>query len=471
MPVYIKKYTGSNYFKSRVYVDSVTLNALPKDAFPIFRFETENMAGVGLYRGGDFDLIVRLTDTTLSANGSSLRQFFLAEERNFYYLVIFKIGLMTFSGIAQQSQISADFTYNKNKKEIRITSKDILIEWAKHCETVPNSTITMSNTDELTFEQYMYKHFSGVTNDIVLLGLPSGTYLSRLQPYGSPQACYAKGNYKNAILDQVNISRWETFKELARGMGFNFEMYVNPETETTNEPEFIFRLFFVVDLLSETPVDVTVLEHRDITTAPRMEYLYLKARHFTFSEGEYAHGIFFNSLDYYQSDTDNTANELYPTLFSFINGKVLKHMQDAVITTKTVLRNVDFEELELKQYNYDVPVGAEQGKLWSLNETGTLGGGMSYASIFNCITTSHGIDHYDHTPVGRYASANYRRYLKGNSKAKNLLLKLNSTTEIKNWKVIQGNDGYGMQNYYISAVNKIDIDKKQIEVDAVLLPN
>jgi len=58
MPVYIKKYTGDNYFRNRTYVDSIILTSLFEDGFPRFRYETENTAGIGQYSAGDFDLTI-----------------------------------------------------------------------------------------------------------------------------------------------------------------------------------------------------------------------------------------------------------------------------------------------------------------------------------------------------------------------------------------------------------------------------
>jgi hypothetical protein len=59
MPVYIKKYRGGNYFQSRTYIDTMTINQIPADGFPVFRFETEDPSAIGSYRGGDFDLRYR----------------------------------------------------------------------------------------------------------------------------------------------------------------------------------------------------------------------------------------------------------------------------------------------------------------------------------------------------------------------------------------------------------------------------
>ena len=205
MPVYIKKYSGNNYFHERLFTDRLELNYIPSDGLPVFRFETEDSAGVGTYRAGDFDLKISLLQTERSQAGKSIKEFFLGEQRDFYYLVIIKIGSQSFSGICQQSQIFADYTYTQNKFEIKLTCKDILIEWAKRCDTVANSTINFANGEQLTFEEYIIRHFSGLTSDTVLINLPGKSYLERLRElYSNIQWCYALGDYRNFITGQDN---------------------------------------------------------------------------------------------------------------------------------------------------------------------------------------------------------------------------------------------------------------------------
>jgi len=468
MPVYVKKYIGSNYFESREYVDGMTINTLPGDAFPIFRYETEDVSSVGTYRGGDFDISVDLVNPATSTAGLNVKDFFLGTQRNYYYLVCIIIGDQSFCGIAQQSQISADFTYSKNPMRIRITCKDILIEWSKRCSIVANSTINIANGDARTFEEYIFEHFSGITSGVVLIGLPATSFLSRLLPYGNPVSCQMYGDYLNFITNQQSISRWETFKELAKGLGFNFEMYINPGTELTNEPEFIFNIFFIEDLANADPMTIEVIEHREFTTAPRLEWLFLKYRSIVLSGIDYSSGIFFNSLGNYYSDTDNFAQVLYPCCNLSLSDRILQYIDINVVSQQTILRDVDFVELELKQYNYDLSTGGSIGKLFPLDEAD--GGGMAYARIFNCISGSGtNIDTHDFNPIQRYVINNYYRYLKGLQKGKNLLIPFNINSTVKTWKTLIANDGNGDEKYYISGINGIDLAQQIAEIEGIKL--
>lgn len=470
MPVYIKKYSGSNYFESRNFVDALTLTKLPEAAFPIFRYETEDFSSVGVYRGGDFDLVVDLSSSEISDSGSSIKDFFLGVERDYYYLVIIVIGTQTFSGVAQQSQVSADFTYTEGRLEIRIICKDILHEWANRCSSVAVSTVNLPAGARKTFEEYIYLHFAGITSDVLLIGLPSVSYLQRLQPYGTPAGVWAYGDFFQFITNKQNISRWETFKELALGIGFNFELYLNPGTELTSAPEFIFNIFFIDDLVNETPITTDIIEHREFTTASRLEYLFLKYRSVVLSGIDYSNGIFFNNVAEYYSDADNSQEDLYPCCLLSLNDKVLSLTDINGNAVITLLRDVDFIELPLNMYSYDFLPGIGIGKLYPLDEA--EGGGMAYSKIFNAATGSGtNIDLYNHNPIQRYAIQNYKRYLKGLQKAKNLVIPFNINSNVKTWQVIQLNDGSGDENYYISAINTVDIKNNKIEIECIKLIN
>lgn len=438
MPVYINKYEGNNYFQNRKLVDKLVLNALPADGLPVFRYETGDPMEPGNFRSGDFDMKISLLQQETSLlRGQSIRDFFLSEEGNFYYLVILKPGQSSFCGIAKQSQISADYTYNQNRYDITLTCKDILIEWSRRCDAAANSTIQFGNGEQLSFESYMQRHFEGLTGGVVTVKTPIKKYVDRLRElYSNIQWCYALGDYRNFITGQEKISRWETFKELAKGLGFNFEMYVNAGTEELSEPEFTFNIFFLTDLALETPLQLDVIEHREIITPPKLEWLYLKYRSFSFNEAEYSDGIFFSSDQHFGSDTDHGDGEtLHPTCALTLAGRLLSYINANGNTEKTVVRGIDFKELELKQYGYNLNTGRPIGKLYPLNEA--RGGGMAYARIFNCARVHGGeLDFYDFLPIQECCILNNLQYVEDNFKLKCLEVEMTLINQSILWKVV-----------------------------------
>lgn len=469
MPVYIKKYTGDNYFRTRNYVDGITIEQLPEDSLPRFGYETENNAAVGQYRAGDFDLRLSLTQTETSALGLNIKDFLLGTDRDFYLLVIVVIGSQSFSGTVQPGNITGDYNYHEGGMYVTMICKDIMLEWAARCGMVANSTINWGTGTLYTFEQYMYMHFAGITSDVLLLGLPSVSYLSRLEPYGDPGECFAFKDFFDFITGQVNISRWETFKELAKGIGFNFEMYLNPGTELTSAPEFIFNIFFITDLTSSTPVTLSVLKHNDYTTAKRLQWLYFRYRYFTLSGVEYTQGVLLDSVDTYYTDTDQSnGTTLLPAIVITLNGKLIAVTDISGNSIKNVINDIDCKEFELHNYTYDLGTGGGIGKLYPLDETGVTGGGMAYCHIFH---TTIAPSQYDFNPIQRYAVTQYRRYLKGLQKAKSLQVRFDDTTDIRLWKTTVLNDGSGDETYYINAVRNIDIAKGTAELELTLLVN
>jgi len=463
MPVYIKKYRGANYFSEREYVDSIKLNHIPAEGLPIFRFETEDPAGLGTYRSGDFDLNISLLQKEISTSGKGIREFFLGEERDFYYLVILQIGQQSFCCISAQSQIHADYTYTQNRWFVKLTCKDILMEWAKRCEAAANSTINFANGEQLTFEEYIVRHFEGLTSGVVNIGLPQKSYLTRLREvYSNIQWCYALGDYRNFITGQDSISRWETFKELAKGLGFNFEMYLSPGTELMNEPEFIFNIFFITDLLNEEPLEPEIIEISESITAPRLEWLFLKYRSFNFPEAEYSDGIFFNSSTIYQSDTNHgDGTTLYPTCALTFNGKRLSYVNENQVTEKAIMKDMDYKDFGLKLYGYDLLTGRPIGKLFPLDEA--LGGGIAFSRMFNCSRFHNGTpDVYDFIPVQEYARLSHLRFIQSSSTMLTLKIKWDQRFTNKLWKVVIL---FVNQKYVITAIKNIDIYNNIIELE------
>lgn len=343
--------------------------------------------------------------------------------------------MQSFCGISQQSHVQADLTYSQNRWHVKLTCKDILMEWAKRCEAAANSTINFANGEQLTFEEYIIRHFQGLTAGIVNISLPQKTYLERLRElYSNIQWCYALGDYRNFITGQENISRWETFKELAKGLGFNFEMYLSPDTETLNEPEFIFNIFFITDLAEQEPIEPEIIEISESITASRPQWLFLKYRSFTMPEAEYSDGIFFNKDTVYQSDTNHGDGEtLYPSCALTFNGKRLSYINENQVTEISLMKDIDYKDFGLKLYGYEFNPSIPIGKLFPLDEA--QGGGIAYSRIFNCarIVWTNG-DFYDFIPIQSYTKSSHKKYL--NNQILFRVIKISNDLILKPWQQI-----------------------------------
>ncbi|MCC6865766.1 MAG: hypothetical protein IT280_06350 [Ignavibacteria bacterium] len=462
MPVLIKKYRGNNYFMEREFADKLDLEFIPSNGLPVFRLETDDPAQPGSYRAGDFDLMISLLQNERSQTGLNIRDFFLGEDRDYYCLVIFKLSeTQSFCGIARSEQITGSYTYSQNRWHVKLTCKDILIEWAKLCDAVSSSLINFANGVQLTFEEYIIRHFSGLTGDIVLINFPQKTYLERVREiYSNIQWCCALGDYRNFITGKENISVWETFKELAKGMGFNFEMYLNEGTEVLNEPEFIFNIFFLNDLVNNTAIEPEIIEISESILLQKPKWLYLKYRSIIFNDAEYSDGIFFSNSQLFESDTNHgDGTTLYPSLALTMNGKSLSYINSSGVTEKMILRDLDFMDMPLKQYNYDLSTGRPIGKLFPLNET--EGGGMAYARIFNCARVHNGeADTYDFLPVQENTRLIYSVINKIQNHSFSLKIKLNFQKRLSTKSIFLINS----KKYIVNSISDLNLKNNTAEV-------
>lgn len=480
--ILIHKFKGENYFNSStIYLDKIIFHDIYKEGFPLFNYETEDVSGIAIYRGGEFDLTLSLLQGNRSVNGLNIRDFFLDDVRDYLFMVTVFCGKQKFTGIATSSQITGDYTVAKNKNELRIMCKDILQEWRNKCEITSIGTLNIGNNERLTFEQYVIRHFSGMTGGKVLIGTPiNKTYLQRLQPYtglgGTPpvEAVFLGGHY-NFIKDKFNISRWETWKEYIKGIGCNFKMQINGNSiyEIPNEPEFEFEVFFIDDLENELPVEIQILEDKEFTTSKKLKWLYLKYRSLIFSGVDYSSGIVFNKTTSFYSDADNAGNQLYPALLLTLDNKLLSY-NNGIVGESNLARDIDFFEVDLKQYDYAFVTGVPIGKLYPLNEADS--GGMAYSQCMVAVTANEppptsNIDFYNHTPINRYAIVNYKRYINGLEKAKEYKIVYNDKTNLRLWKTIKVKDFGVDELYYISAIKNIDFNNETAEIECIKIKN
>jgi len=434
--IYIKKYSGNNYFLDAVYLDSLVLNSIVNAGS--FSWQTEKSpfgyggnGKIGQRQGGDFGFKLSFLQPERSTSGKTPKQFFLDNDEleQYFYLVIITNGTEYYSGIATPQDVNAIYFKEKDNTQsndpfdltIDLWCFDILGHWAERCGLASLATLDslMPNGQIYTFEQYVQQvHFNGLTGGKVLIGLPATTYKQHLQPYGNPAGVWCYSDLYNFISNRASISRWEAFSELRLGLGFEFEMYLNVGTEFANEPEFIFNIFFLADLENETPQEFNTglsLEMEGYSKSSK--YVYMRYRQFEKSGVDYSNGILFGKNDFYSSDADNGHDELYPCLLGTLQGKVLDY-DTGTGTIKTAYKDIDFIELELKMYEYSHSSGGAIGKLGDSNTTTNDGftARMAYAYIFKSATgAGTAIDLYNNKPIQEFAIQNYKRYLKAYS--------------------------------------------------------
>jgi len=432
--IYVKKFLGNNYFLNATYIDSLNLEYIL--GIPNFNWDSErkpfgvNSSGkINERQAGDFMFQVSFLQPERSTTGKTVKEFFLDNEalEDYFYMVIVTNGTETYTGTVDPENISAvyfkenDTPTNEDNEVIDLLCQDILAQWAKRCSVASLATLDslMPNGQIYTFEQYIQQvHFNGLTNDKVLIGTPSVLYNTKLQPYGNPAGTWAYGDIFQFISNRASISRWEAFQQLRLGLGFEYEMYLSGGTEFANEPEFIFNIFFIADLENETPKEMDFARSLELDTYSKSsQYVYMRYRQNEKNGVDYSNGILFGKNDFWDSDANNAHDELYPCLLKTIEGKLLNY-DNGTTSEKTVYKDIDYIELELKMYSYSHASGGGIAKLNDPN-TNTNDGfttGFAYSYIFKSATgAGTAIDLYNNKPIQRYAIQNYKRYLKAYS--------------------------------------------------------
>jgi hypothetical protein len=464
--VFIKKFQGTNYFYDRVFIDSIILKNLSSEGFPIFQWDTERPYSSGEKLGaatvGDFAIRIYLNMPEISQAGKTVKEFFVPVDdfEEYFYLVIVIWGEHEYSGIARQNNISGYFTYSKGDLHLDLWAFGVLKDFSDRVKRAALGTLDFRDGQIKTFEDYILFHFSGLTSGVVNISLPQTSYLSKLP--GNPAGCWAYGDFFNFIENKMNISRWEAFSELSRGIGFNFKMSLNPGTEVSSEPEFIFEIFFLDDLANTEPLRIDqVMKHEQTFQRPAGKWLYLQYRFFNLAplvggEDTYANGIISSLDNSYDADADNGHDALFPAFIPTISGNLLNY-DEGNSALLQVYRETEFHEYALKQYPYNVHSGQPIGKLMPPTEERVTSVGMAYAKIFNAATgVGTNIDRYNHKPIQRYAIKNYKRYIKGWVREKQIQVALNPKVPYKLWQSVVIDEGAGDILYFINAIRDVD---------------
>lgn len=468
--VWIKKYSGTNYFYNATFVDELKLDTLLD--IPILNYDTENnLEELGKRWLSDFDIKVSFLDGTLSRIGKTVTQFFRDNDDldDYFYSVSFKNDDDYFSGFTNPSNRKIDLNLKPDGLYAQLLCYEPLRHWIDRVSRAPLSSLDtiISNGDIFTFEEYLQTvHFAGLTSDKVIIRLPSQTYLQKLQPYGAPAGCWFYGDIYNFLTNRSKFSRWETFKELSKGLGFSYEMYISPETVELSSPEYIFNIFFLTDLQNETPIDITTaIAHEENGVPKSAKWLYMQYRQFEKSGIDYSNGIVASKDTSYDTDADNAGDVLYPSLLKTMDGLLLSY-DEGTGGLFSLYKDEEFLALDLKLYEYSHASGGAVAKLGDPNPNTNDGftAKFAYSYCFKAATGSgFVIDRYNHKPIQKFAVQNYKRYLRGYDTVKKIIVSGLEYDLIgfKSYKpvTVESND------YYVSGAGNLNLKEKSLELE------
>lgn len=329
MEILFKKYkpapdgTLHNYFEpavSNVLEDSLILNKLPIESFPVFNIEAEDVNDFFQIKPSDFDITVSFLETKRTSLNKSVKEFFTLIE-NCKILVIFKYGGINFSGFIDISSIDKNYTFQENHNEITFTVAGILKEFSDYYKTVPLKKVEIDSP--LSFDSYFNEgyHFT----DVYAVG-SSGKALINNQLYIQNRTGFKPIVYKklqNSIYDRnIDVgfcNQWKTFEETAQQLGFVYLLEVRNSTKYNAYPQFELIMFWrnsggavTIDKIMEHHEGYNLPDTNKFIVLRPYEWIYVQGQgegrqEFTMSEGV----IFNNTSLWYIDSRYNLFNNLH----------------------------------------------------------------------------------------------------------------------------------------------------------------
>jgi len=333
----------------------------------------------------------------------------------------------------------------------------------------------------MTFEEYMNLH---VFDFAPLYYLPhhvgGPTYGQRI---GDNSVLFIGKDYTIPLnyTDWRTVSRWETFKGLSLGLGFDYdlELRYNNLDELYNwwnrvpKEHFKFRIFWKSDIANETPITLTrCIEHTENTIPKTKKYLFAGYRHaiFTLLQPEQPvpaftaiRGILFDGTNIIETDSSDNVNPPHPHYPFFLrtnNGGFTPF--NPATTLQFITGNGAYSKYDDSEINaIPLPLYSHPG----FGGGHAAPGAITYCRLFNCNPFLSNF-----LPIQRYTMNSYKRYIiESGKKGKKLKVKLKDVPGIKLFKHVRFDDGDGMQSYEVNALRDIDLFNKTITIEVTQL--
>ncbi len=448
-------------------VDAIAINSILENDFPIFDLETESAGAANERKAGEWGGTFSFMQNDTSANDDNINNFFRGGTRNYKYIILMQDGLTIFHGTFNSSDLGFDFTYNENKYHVQFIARDLIEEWSKYLNTL-HSYFPINSGSTFYFEGYLHS-FHLKNFNLNFIGGTSGSLSNRVG-----QTVVFDGTIYNAIgntTDWRNVSRLETFKGLARGLGFTYDLSVCMDLEAiaANPSQWYPRSFIQINIDwiseadTENAIEITLTKkHLEKLTPLSKRYLFIGYRDIISTslpevdanDFTAVRGILFDGEDVVaESDSNDNFNPIYAhyPFFSFTENNPFNSFRVGTICFAESITNYRFY---LKDDIAFIDLDKYAGGF--LN---TVPGAVSYARIFR---TSNGF-----LPIQRFVVQQYKRYLqKAGKKVKTIEIPVTSSTYIKNYKYLNITDDQEQAYYYVNKITGYNSNKKFISLES-----
>ena len=442
--------------------------------FPLFDIDTEIAGGIAERKAGEFSCAFSLLQTTTSYNGDTVNTFFRGGTRQYKYWIGIEVGGSTFHGVFSASDTEFNLTFKDGHYEVSLIARDTIEEWANYLKTL-NSYFSISQSQNFTFEDYIRNiHLSGFTIDF-----PDQSFTNKVGEdvyfYG-----YAYVRGIRAGTDLRNVSRFESFNELSKGLGFTYDLSMRVDLETLysgGSATWYPRTFMQVNIdwvwnggtvSSNDMIISNVIEHKEKTLPKANRAVFLGYRHIISTalpdvdspDFTAVRGVFFDGTNILESDSGDNFNPIYAqypfflftentfevsTPFTSIS---VAPEQFAYFRSREDYDKFNYSEvnfIELKLYNYTTLSGT------------TTAGSCAFARVF---TTNIGF-----SPIQRYVYNQYLRYVLSSGKKVKMVKIVLDTNELKVFKPVRLVDDYGEGIYYISKISNLNYRERTVDLE------
>lgn len=483
----------------RVLYDKILIPNIPISEFPQFDITTEaDDGGILRKRVGEYTIKLSLLQPERSLRTLSIRDFLRDTSNAFKFFFAMEVAPQTvFIGTFKLDDISADFTYSRNRAHIQFTVRSLEEEFKIYLESQHSDFSGIGESTNLTFEDYITNHHLSGLN----LELPSQTFAqkcgdSTIKFRGWPYRFITRPNY--TIWNKH--TRWQTFTDLYRGLGFDYELKLkNSIQETYDLAQGVglrdlikIRIFWQIDIINNPAITLTrVISHQeDILPRATKKTIFMSYQESVYEFPDYIvnrqitsgnmtgiRGVIMSSDNVIKEchQTDNytgtseqawivyfpffmrsAGNFLNPNTFpeseytlyisSFAGFAAIPPINDPPFDMDNAYLNEEVFQIPLGQYSSPGVAGFHKP------------GVVSYPRFFEPDDGNFG-------KIMTFAISNYKRYLSsGNKKRKYLVARLSDVPGINIYKRIRIDDTNGSRtsNYYVSKITGLNIAKQLI---------
>lgn len=481
------------------YIDKILIEKMGVEDFPVFDIGTDSTEeDISKKAISEFALRFSMRMDYTSANGDSIKDFF--SEGGCKFAIFLSTDYMDLTGYSTSDKVTIDETYHEGKYHVSFLCRGLEEEFKTGLEEETSEFSGITSNTSISFESFMLLY----PLDNFNVELPPELFVSKV---GNANIRFRGAKYRRVgVANYTNwntVSRWQTFYDLKRGLGFDFEILPNDSIENIyaglgnqNGMRNVtkIKIFFPEDIENEDPITLTRTTKNitEITAKNAYSHIFMgwSESVYTTTDGFGQHGaltvmIIADSMtgirgilmdkDGFYKYADNGDGAIdgedgFKCLFPFFmrsHGNFVKY--PASLAEQNYYLYCEFYSGLLPEGTSSFPLdnAYHQNDIYRIPLThysapnnwnhpiGIKAGAVTFPAFFQ------DNDGYYHD-VMKFAIRNYIRFLSGSEgKKKKVRSKLSDVPGIKPYKHII----IGDESYFVSRITGLDLPNRRIEYE------